>query len=53
MGIGKCVGMWGSSVPSRAGVLNLFCLVYPLPKDRSVIYPHGTTTAFSLPKISL
>ena len=38
---------------AKAGVLNLFCLVYPLPKERSVIYPHCTTTALSLLKIKI
>ena len=28
------------SLSSRPGVLNLFCLVYPLAKDLSIIYPH-------------
>ena len=35
----------------RAGILNLFCFVYPLPKEKSIIYPRCTTTAFSLLKI--
>ena len=28
----------------------LFCLVYPLPKEKSIFYPQCTTTAFSLLK---
>ena len=35
----------------KSGVLNLFCLVYPFPKEKSIIYPQCTTTAFSLLKI--
>ena len=35
----------------KAGVLSLFCLVYPLPKEKSIIYLQCTTTAFSLLKI--
>ena len=38
---------------ARPAVLNLFCLIYPLPKERSIIYPQCTTTAFSLLKIKV
>ena len=40
----------------KTGILNLFCLVYPLPKYieyRSIIYPQCTTTAFSILKIEV
>ena len=38
---------------SRPGVLNLFCLVYLLPKEKSIIYPQCTATAFSVLKIKV
>ena len=37
----------------RSGFLNLFCLVYLLPKDKSIIYPQCATTAFSMLKIKV
>ena len=29
--------------PSRTGILNLFCLVYPLPNENTIIYPNFLT----------
>ena len=37
----------------KTGVVNLFCLVYPLPKEKSIIYPQCTATAFSVLKIKV
>ena len=38
---------------TTAGVLYLFCLVYLVPKEKSIIFPQCTTSAFSLPKIEV
>ena len=40
-------------LPDKTGVLNLFCLVYPLPKEKYIIYPQCTTTAFSIPVLKI
>ena len=37
----------------RAGVINLFCIVYTLSKEKNLIYPQCSTTAFSILKVKV